>query len=272
LQNRYVFGTGLDEPLVQVSSGGTLTYLHADRQGSIVATTDATGTVTNKSKYSPFGENAPVGTTFGFTAQRYDAETGLYYYKIRYYSPSIGRFLQPDKIGYAGGDLNLYAYVRNDPLKFTDWSGLGPSQGTPGSPWNTTPDNPVILPPPNDGSGQGNNGTGTTGTTGAPQPTGGSPTPNPVPSMPVPVGPDNTPPTGPFMGGFPPVGGVQSSNPLAGKDIAPDTDPNTGAGSCQQHAPPKKPEELKATPYRFPGEPQAPGSGSVPSPPPFPAQ
>ncbi len=123
LQNRYVYGVGLDEPLVQVSSAGVLTYLHADRLGSIIATTSSTGTVTNKSKYSPFGEGAPVGTTFGFTGQRYDAETGLYYYKLRYYSPAIGRFLQPDPIPYIDG-LNLFAYVSNDPFQFVDPLGL----------------------------------------------------------------------------------------------------------------------------------------------------
>ncbi len=123
LQNRYVYGDNLDEPLVQVSSAGVLTYLHADRQGSIIATTDSTGTVTNKSKYSPFGENAPVGTTFGFTGQRYDAETGLYYYKNRYYSPTLNRFLQTDPIGYGAG-LNVYAYAGNDPINATDPLGL----------------------------------------------------------------------------------------------------------------------------------------------------
>ncbi|MBS1955277.1 MAG: hypothetical protein JST89_13915 [Cyanobacteria bacterium SZAS-4] len=128
LQNRYVYGDSLDEPLIQVSSAGVLTYLHADAQGSVIATTDATGTVTNKSKYSPFGENAPVGTTFGYTGQRYDTETGLYYYKNRHYSPVLGRFLQSDPIGYAGG-LNVYAYADNDPINSSDALGLDSNGG-----------------------------------------------------------------------------------------------------------------------------------------------
>ncbi len=142
LLNRYVYGASLDEPLIQVSSTSVLTYLHADRLGSIIATSDSTGAVTNKSKYSSFGENPPVGTTFGFAGQRYDSETGLYYFKNRHYSPAIGRFLQTDPVKYGialGEDcncgcdctessvkpstLNLYDFVKNDPLNLVDPKG-----------------------------------------------------------------------------------------------------------------------------------------------------
>lgn len=143
LQNRYVYGTSLDEPLIQVSSAGVLTFLHANHQGSIIATTDSAGVVTNKNAYGPFGEiSALAGTTFGYTAQRLDSESGLYYYKRRYFSSTQGRFLQPDPLGYqievacgcscAGGcgddakpsQLNLYSYVGNDPLNLKDPFGL----------------------------------------------------------------------------------------------------------------------------------------------------
>ncbi|MGD9684398.1 MAG: RHS repeat-associated core domain-containing protein [Candidatus Obscuribacterales bacterium] len=74
--------------------------------------------------YSPWGESGSMsGTTFGFTGQRYDAETGLYFYKNRHYSPVIGRFLQPDPIGYGDG-LNMYQYGYNNPNSFTDPLGL----------------------------------------------------------------------------------------------------------------------------------------------------
>jgi RHS repeat-associated protein len=125
LQNRYIYGTGFDEPLVQVSSSGTLTYLHADRQGSIIATTNSSGAVVNELKYGPYGESAAlVGTTFGFTGQRYDAETGLYHYKRRQYSSTLGRFLSIDPLLYRDS-LNLYAYVVNDPVNKSDALGLG---------------------------------------------------------------------------------------------------------------------------------------------------
>ncbi len=146
LENRYIYGNSLDEPLIAVSSLGTLMFLHADKSGSVIATTNSSGAVTNKNSYSPFGEAVSTGgTTFGFTGQRYDPETGLFYYKARYYSPTIGRFLQPDPIGYVrvpctcrcdeidcdgtgALQLNLYPYVGNDPLNWIDSSGL---EGSP---------------------------------------------------------------------------------------------------------------------------------------------
>jgi len=98
--------------------------MYPDRIGSIIALADDNGAVTNRYKYSPWGESGSMsGTTFGFTGQRFDAETGLYYYKRRYYSPALGRFLQPDPIGNSAG-LNIYRYVENDPLNFADPLGL----------------------------------------------------------------------------------------------------------------------------------------------------
>lgn len=84
-----------------------------------------TGAVGNKYKYGPFGESAATlpGTTIGYTGQRYDTELGLYHYKARYFHPGIGRFLQPDPVGYSAG-MNLYAYCSNDGLNHTDPDGL----------------------------------------------------------------------------------------------------------------------------------------------------
>lgn len=135
LLNRYVYGTGLDEVLIQITSGGTKTYCHGNHQGSVIATTNSSGNVVNRYKYSPYGESPSMsGTTHGYTGQRIDSETGLYYYKMRYYSPKLGRFLQADPIGYGDG-MNMYNYVGNTPLSMTDGLGLagGGSGGSGGS-------------------------------------------------------------------------------------------------------------------------------------------
>jgi RHS repeat-associated protein len=66
-----------------------------------------------------------VGNTgrFGYTGQTWIPELGLFYYKARFYSPALGRFLQVDPIGYDGG-INIYAYVGNDPTNRSDPSGM----------------------------------------------------------------------------------------------------------------------------------------------------
>ena len=66
-----------------------------------------------------------VGTPYLFTGQRFDPETGLYYYRARCYSPSLGRFCQTDPVGY-GPDVNWYDYVGDDPTDKTDPSGKCP--------------------------------------------------------------------------------------------------------------------------------------------------
>ena len=121
---RFVYGAGLDEALIELDDMDVPTYIHHDQIGSVIATTDGTGAVLNSHAYSPFGEAGSLsGTTFGFTGQRYDPETGLYYYKNRHYSVETGRFLQPDPTGYADS-LNGYQYAFNDPTGFVDPLGL----------------------------------------------------------------------------------------------------------------------------------------------------
>jgi RHS repeat-associated protein len=96
-----------------------------DHLGSVRLVTDAAGAVANRYDYDAFGNWADtayetVANPFGFTARERDAESGLMFYRARYYDPKIGRFISEDPIGFSGGDLNLYRYVYNLPLVLTD--------------------------------------------------------------------------------------------------------------------------------------------------------
>jgi RHS repeat-associated protein len=124
LNQRLIYGATLDEVVLTVSSAGVVNYISHNTIGSAVAVTDSTGAVTTRCSYSPWGESSALGTMpIGFTGQRPDTETGLYYYKNRYYSPKLGRFLQPDPAGYQSS-YNAYQYAKENPLLFIDPLGL----------------------------------------------------------------------------------------------------------------------------------------------------
>jgi RHS repeat-associated protein len=133
LTTRYVPGPAIDEPIARVTSSGTTNYFHTNHQGSVIAMSGTSGALAEGPfTYSPYGVcssgGAPCpasGIPYRYTGQRFDAETGLYYYRARYYGPSDtqgGRFYQTDPVGYTA-DLNLYTYVGNDPTDMTDPTG-----------------------------------------------------------------------------------------------------------------------------------------------------
>ena len=126
LLRRYVHGPGVDEPLVWYEGTTTTnkTWLYQDQLGSVIGTANSAGTSTAIHSYGPYGEpNIATGIRFRYTGQQFLGSLNLYYYKARFYSPALGRFLQTDPIGTAD-DLNLYAYVGNNPINFSDLSGL----------------------------------------------------------------------------------------------------------------------------------------------------
>ena len=111
-------------------------YYHYDGLGSVTAISDEAGNTIEKYEYSVYGdvqilakengetrEVSIIDNPYYFTGRRLDNETGLYYYRARYYSPTLGRFLQTDPIGYTAG-LNLYAYCNNAPVFLVDPFGL----------------------------------------------------------------------------------------------------------------------------------------------------
>ncbi|NSX56925.1 RHS repeat-associated core domain-containing protein [Parasulfitobacter algicola] len=135
LIKRWLHGSRVDEPLAYeqysattAAGSGTSYEMYADRLGSILTVIEAaTGTLAAEYIYDSFGNRTQTGSLtqrYGFTGREVDPESGLMYFRARHYDPALGQFLQRDPIGFAAGDLNLYAYVWNDPYNWTDPSGL----------------------------------------------------------------------------------------------------------------------------------------------------
>jgi RHS repeat-associated protein len=124
--NRYIHGPGIDEPLALIDGKNTY-YYHADGLGSVIALTDDRGRVVQDCEYDSLGnlhdQKNRIKQPYTYTGREWDRETGLYFYRARYYDPMEGRFISKDPIGFKGG-INLYSYTDQNPVNFIDPYGL----------------------------------------------------------------------------------------------------------------------------------------------------
>jgi RHS repeat-associated protein len=138
----YVYGDDLDQPLARIR-GGNVDYFVTDGLGSITQVLDGAGNLLESYAYDAFGTPAifdpagvplpasAIGNRYLYTGREYDAESELYSYRNRHLSPKLGRFIERDPLGYLP-DTNLYRYVDNCPLSYTDPWGFSKGVGQPG--------------------------------------------------------------------------------------------------------------------------------------------
>ncbi len=136
---KYQNGLGIDNKL-KLTSGGVSKYFLQDHLGSTVGLADSSGNLSSSASYDSFGNSTNNLTTrYQYTGREKDELTGLMYYRARWYDANLGRFISEDPIGFAGGDVNLFGYVQNNPNLWKDPSGLhifGVTGG--GSAWGGT--------------------------------------------------------------------------------------------------------------------------------------
>jgi RHS repeat-associated protein len=130
---RFSQGQNIDEPLAEQRSA-TTSYYQVDGLGSITSLSSTSATIADAYVYDALGDSSAstgsVTNPFRYTGRESDSETGLYYYRARYYDPQTGRFISEDPIRFAGGN-DFYGYVWNDPVNYADPLGLCPPAPKP---------------------------------------------------------------------------------------------------------------------------------------------
>jgi RHS repeat-associated protein len=124
--NRYFHGPFTDDWLGRQNADGSMTYFVADALGSIVAETNSAGQVTLARSYDTWGNLDATSAAVGgaaFTGRWWEPDVQLYDLRARWLDPKLGRFVSEDPVGFRAG-VNFYAYALNNPVRYTDPSGL----------------------------------------------------------------------------------------------------------------------------------------------------
>jgi RHS repeat-associated protein len=134
---RYEQTTNIDEPLAELRSG-TTSYYEADGLGSVTSLSSSTGALANTYTYDSFGNltasTGSIANRFQYTGREFDPETAIYYYRARYYDPTVGRFISEDPIKFKSG-IDFYSYVKESAVNWRDPRGQGPDPGTLANIW-----------------------------------------------------------------------------------------------------------------------------------------
>jgi len=127
---RYEQTANIDEPLAELR-GGTTSYYQADGLGSVTSLTSSAGALGNTYTYDSFGNlttsTGSITNRFQYTGREFDSETGIYYYRARYFDSNLGRFIGEDFLR-LGDARNFYIYAINSPILYFDPYGLCPWQ------------------------------------------------------------------------------------------------------------------------------------------------
>lgn len=121
---------GVDEYFTRTDSTGTANFL-TDALGSTISLTNSSGSTLASYSYEPFGSTTATGSstnTYQYTGRENDG-TGLYFYRARYYSPSVGRFISEDPLQFRANSVNFYELGYDDPINLTDPTGEQPMGG-----------------------------------------------------------------------------------------------------------------------------------------------
>ena len=120
LSQRHLHGPAVDQVLAQDDGNRHVLWMLTDHLGTVADLVDNTGAVVNHIKYDSYGNvvsqsNPAFSSRYRYTGREFDKDTGLHYYRARYYDAEIGRFVSNDPIGFGGNQLNLFAYAGNSP-------------------------------------------------------------------------------------------------------------------------------------------------------------